>query len=107
MASSAPAGTMAATLAAASAYGTGPVPVLTALPCSSFIASSYRRPKLVERELRCLLRVGGPRDQPVPRVHHPRPHNPGLHDRGVAQPRGGRGVEVGGRVLRDGKRGWV
>ncbi len=45
MASSAPAGTMAATLAAlavASAYGSGPVLVLTALPML-VIANSYRR----------------------------------------------------------------
>jgi len=42
MASSAPAGTMAATLAAASAYGSGPVLVLTALPML-IIADSYRR----------------------------------------------------------------
>jgi len=45
MASSAPAGTMAATLAAlaaASAYGSGPVLILTALPML-IIANSYRR----------------------------------------------------------------
>ncbi len=42
MASSAPAGTMAATLAATSAYGSGPVLVLTALP-TLVIANSYRR----------------------------------------------------------------
>ncbi len=42
MASSAPAGTMAATLAAASAYGSRPVLVLTALPML-VIANSYRR----------------------------------------------------------------
>ena len=45
MASSAPAGTMAATLAAlavASAYGSGPVLILTALPMV-IIANSYRR----------------------------------------------------------------
>ena len=45
MASSAPAGTMASTLAAlaaASAYGSGPVLILTALPML-IIANSYRR----------------------------------------------------------------
>jgi len=42
MASSAPAGTMAATLAAASACGSGPVLILTALPML-IIANSYRR----------------------------------------------------------------
>ena len=42
MASSAPARTMATTLAAASAYGSGPVLVLTALPML-IIANSYRR----------------------------------------------------------------
>jgi hypothetical protein len=42
MASSAPAGTMAATLAAASAYRSGPVLILTALPML-VIANSYRR----------------------------------------------------------------
>jgi hypothetical protein len=42
MPSSAPAGTMDATLAAASAYGSGPVLILTALPML-VIANSYRR----------------------------------------------------------------
>jgi amino acid transporter len=42
MASSAPAGTMAATLAVASAYGSGPVLILTAAPML-VIANSYRR----------------------------------------------------------------
>jgi len=42
MASSALAGTMAATLAAASAYGSGPVLILTALPML-VLANSYRR----------------------------------------------------------------
>ena len=63
MASSAPAGTMAATVAAlavASAYGSGPVLILTALPMV-VIANSYRRLNLWSANCGASFEWVGPR----------------------------------------------
>ena len=101
MASSAPAATVGLSLAAlavATAYGSGPILILTAIPML-IIANAYRRLNLWKANTRRVLRVGRPGHQPVPGLPDRLADDRRLHHRDggrgpAARPLGARGVRL-------------